>query len=384
MKKIILTLALSAFALFLCHAQQQTLVENTWYVSELNIDGVVHYPPYNNEINGVELQIMQEKQEGCYTFGTNICHGMYCSSCNITDTQFTLGDIVITTMEYCENEDNIAFSGLYESHFTTHSAGEPFHYTIEANGDMQTLTITNKLGNTITYNNQPSDLSHQQVLVNNTWYLTELNIDGVVHPTPTNDEVNEVVLNITKIENQGINNYQFTTNICHLLFCNTRSITGNQIMFEDMTATTLDNCMNQDNIAFGGQYTSFYMISGTETAFSYSIDSKQASVTMLTITNKYGNTAKYTNQTLSTNEIPGQQMGIYPNPVSNTMTIRTAENNEDIQVKIFNLQGQLMMDMAGNNEKREFDLSKLKTGTYFVFVSNKSGKSLFSDKIIKK
>ena len=155
-------------------------------------------------------------------------------------------------------------------------------------------------------------------------------------------------------------------------------------MFEDMTATTLDNCMNQDNIAFGGQYTSFYMISGTETAFSYSIDSKQASVTMLTITNKYGNTAKYTNQTLSTNEIPGQQMGIYPNPVSNTMTIRTAENNEDIQVKIFNLQGQLMMDMAGNNEKREFDLSKLKTGTYFVFVSNKSGKSLFSDKIIKK
>lgn len=40
MKRVILTFSFTTFALFICHAQQQELIENTSYVSELNIGGV--------------------------------------------------------------------------------------------------------------------------------------------------------------------------------------------------------------------------------------------------------------------------------------------------------------------------------------------------------
>ena len=178
--------------------------------------------------------------------------------------------------------------------------------------------------------------------------------------------------------------YNFNTHICHSMSGYSCNMTDTQFIFESIAVTTMEEvCDNPENTEFDGLYLSFYETHATDEPFNYTITMTDGNVT-LTVTNKLGNTATYANQPLSTQEISHRPTAIYPNPVSDKLMVSGTDLSDNLRIKIFNLQGQLILNMEGNNGKREFDLSKLSAGAYFVVVSNPSGERLLSEKIIKK
>ncbi len=360
MKRVILISVLTLIVLFTAEAQQQILVENSWSLTELNIDGVEHPIPSNDEIDGVTLYIEKES-ENCYNFATNICHGMFAHTCNITDSQIVFDIFSFTTLENCDNEENINFGALYESFYTIHNENEPVSYTIDnSEGDIMILTVTNKLGYRATYINQSSQENMQQMLVENSWYLSELNIDGVVHSAPFNEEINGVVMQILTNE-ENTNCYEFITDICNTLFGYTCNITDTQINFDNIVATTLDNCWDEDNLEFSGLYNLFFMKNDLA-PFSYSIDTSRANILKLTVTNKFGDCATYFNQTVSTNETLGRPITVYPNPASDVIHF----DGDIINLKMYNSLGQAVKAVVNNGQ---IDVSSLGNGIYYLVIT---------------
>jgi hypothetical protein len=70
------------------------------------------------------------------------------------------------------------------------------------------------------------------------------------------------------------------------------------------------------------------------------------------------------------NDLMGNNLNIYPNPVINKINIETALNLQNATLKIVNSLGEIVVNKQLNNDT-EFDVSNLKNGVYFLsIVSN--------------
>jgi hypothetical protein len=72
-----------------------------------------------------------------------------------------------------------------------------------------------------------------------------------------------------------------------------------------------------------------------------------------------------------------QQIKIYPNPATDYINI-DAPNNYSFE--IYSIIGAKMLD----TKEKQIDISSFKKGIYFVVIKNEKGKSVKSEKIIKK
>ena len=73
------------------------------------------------------------------------------------------------------------------------------------------------------------------------------------------------------------------------------------------------------------------------------------------------------------------KMVVYPNPFTNSVSIRTAKNSEIITTEIVSVDGLLLKKTEGNN--RNIDLSTLPRGVYIIRICTKS--SHFEQQIVK-
>lgn len=69
-----------------------------------------------------------------------------------------------------------------------------------------------------------------------------------------------------------------------------------------------------------------------------------------------------------------EKIYIYPNPVSNNLTI-TAPFTGNIQLKVINYLGQIVLEQNQNTSSIELDVSKLSKGLYYVKMTSKYGNS---------
>lgn len=69
MKKFSLMLTMSfSFAL---HAQQQSLMNQTWYLSELKIENNTYFPPNNEEVSPEQINVIFHENEILISSGCN-------------------------------------------------------------------------------------------------------------------------------------------------------------------------------------------------------------------------------------------------------------------------------------------------------------------------
>ncbi|MBI5218008.1 MAG: T9SS type A sorting domain-containing protein, partial [Bacteroidia bacterium] len=81
---------------------------------------------------------------------------------------------------------------------------------------------------------------------------------------------------------------------------------------------------------------------------------------------------------LGINDIPEQNINIYPNPANNNIEI---EGLQAGKIEIMNLQGQVIKKIVVSNTKSNIDISKLSGGVYTMRI--KSDKEIITKKLIK-
>ena len=72
---------------------------------------------------------------------------------------------------------------------------------------------------------------------------------------------------------------------------------------------------------------------------------------------------------------------IYPNPISNYVTIETSMLTQESVLTLLNLNGQELIKKTINNSITQLDMSSLENGVYFVKVT--TNKAVEVKKIIK-
>lgn len=83
---------------------------------------------------------------------------------------------------------------------------------------------------------------------------------------------------------------------------------------------------------------------------------------------------------LGVNDLKKNKASIYPNPVKDIATITSNSKIENL--KVYDINGKLVMSQDVNSDKKELNLSKLQSGNYIITV--KTGDNLENIKIIKK
>jgi predicted secreted hydrolase len=79
--------------------------------------------------------------------------------------------------------------------------------------------------------------------------------------------------------------------------------------------------------------------------------------------------------TLSSNEINELEIGFYPNPVVDILTLKIPESINKAAIQIIDVNGKVIMDFGKNEISRTINVKFLNAGIYFLTFENESGKS---------
>ena len=220
-----------------------------------------------------------------------------------------------------------------------------------------------------------------QELLDNTWYLEKVVIDEVEYLTPSNDEINQVILDF---DTDFINTYP-APSAC-FAFLGSIDFNNNNSSFSNSDASpSFPECNQEENSNFYVYYIDefYWLESGNETQiFEYNITEESSTLKKLSITNTNDDQAIYYSQTLSTEDVDGfGSVQLYPNPAQNKFSIESDLSLDTI--KIYNQLGQLVEKFDVKDTQSSYDISTLSTGLYFIELSSVDGKKSVR-KIIKK
>lgn len=155
MKKLLIIITILLVSFF-SKAQQQELIENTWYLEKLvneNHSGPI-FPPESDEFNAITLNFVTEGE-------TTYFHTGVCAVIEATITSFVEGDpagaiyydnYTCCGEDSCTNTDNADFESEYASFFM----GEEYiSYSITENSDGSlTLNLGNGIFSNLIFTNQ--------------------------------------------------------------------------------------------------------------------------------------------------------------------------------------------------------------------------------------
>ena len=88
-----------------------------------------------------------------------------------------------------------------------------------------------------------------------------------------------------------------------------------------------------------------------------------------------------TNVGLNTNTL--NNISVYPNPVSNNLTLTTSNSIDNIGYSLYDFQGKLIIDGIILSDETTVSTSNLSVGTYFINVYNNQNQKSQTFKIIK-
>lgn len=143
--------------------QDPQLQENTWFLSELNIDGDIVTPPIIELDNKLTItgEIMEIEHDSCEDTIFTIMGDNY-----VAETGFIAESIENPFDDDCVNpaiQEFFRAHGRFYGDLNTGITINPFSYTIESNTNTLTLTVFNGENNTAIYNNETLSLSNSSL-----------------------------------------------------------------------------------------------------------------------------------------------------------------------------------------------------------------------------
>jgi hypothetical protein len=205
-----------------------------------------------------------------------------------------------------------------------------------------------------------------QELLNNTWYLEKVVIEG--------EDIFVPNLGSPPIAYSEFNLDFFSTEYCMSLYADIEYSELSNFIFTGQ-GLTFEGCEVEEYDMFDAVY--FYDYLGFEVGFyqpfSYEITEESSTLKKLTITNTNDDKAIYYSETLSIQDVDGfGTVRLYPNPSQNEFSI---ESDVDIkQIKMYNQLGQVVLEFDDIKPQLSYDISILSKGVYFVELSSVQGK----------
>jgi hypothetical protein len=133
------------------HSEQ--LIGNTWYLTEMKIGNTTHYPPTNEELDYISMNILPEEGSQIYTFQSKICSTIGGMLNWVTDEAFSFFDYSCCGSNMCTTQVNYDFELLYSELYLEGYEGATFNYSISSIENHLQLVIQSPLGNTAIYQN---------------------------------------------------------------------------------------------------------------------------------------------------------------------------------------------------------------------------------------
>ncbi|MAL58577.1 MAG: hypothetical protein CMC14_00865 [Flavobacteriaceae bacterium] len=169
-------------------AQDPQLFENTWYLNKLVIDNIDYFPPENDEIDVVSLEVYPS------SFVTIACESLS-GPIEVIDNSNLIINEVVLLIDECFLQETIDFQIIYFNDFFQFNISPPhsYMYIIESDGDNKILTLTNENGDKAIYGNELLNITETQI--------EEINIDFFPNP------VKELLVVLSPIDIQKITIY---------------------------------------------------------------------------------------------------------------------------------------------------------------------------------
>ena len=218
----------------------------------------------------------------------------------------------------------------------------------------------------------------KELMLNNDWYLVEMNVNGETILPPTNEEMGIITMGIEP-ENESM--YWFHTEVCSSYMSGFITWNAdNQFSFWDFAGGF--ECLNTENQYFEFLYASFYGVGGENGApMNCSIEENQNGVLTLTIQNQFGNQTIYSNDILLIQNNNNLKLKLYPNPVKDKLTIENPDF-KIISIKVRNASGKLVLSESISTKQTDINFSSIPSGVYFI-TFEENGKLLKTEKLIK-
>ncbi len=220
--------------------------------------------------------------------------------------------------------------------------------------------------------------SQAEELFYNDWRLISLTLDGQDYPTPSNEEVSNVILSFNSDPENLI------TGVCSSLEGELVYDNANiNFSFPNGTSTILIECENPDNSTFEVLYFNFFN-DYIDFPFPYIIGHVDFPEWWhLIIYNENGDSAEYEWYTLSTQDSFSVNFTLFPNPITNEFFISINNVSEKVSVTIYNMLGEIILTKKNYKSNTSIDVRNLNSGIYFISITDKNGNTSIK-RLIKK
>ena len=221
-------------------------------------------------------------------------------------------------------------------------------------------------------------LAQDPVLYDYTWYLRDLIIDGDSNPPPVNSDIGFVILIFdeslpndlnfqTLVCQEGISEVDFDDPSSSFTFIQTLSIGGIE-------------CEMQGNVDYEALYFDFFL-DNISFPFVYEVTSGSGEL-LLGITSESGDQALYSNQMLTVYDEKLVEVGLYPNPMDDVLSI-SSPYHEISSIQVYDLQGKRVTNFEGLHLAMiEISLAELVSGMYFLKIQTDGGQ--ITKRLVKK
>ena len=144
--------------------------------------------------------------------------------------------------------------------------------------------------------------------------------------------------------------------------------------------TCYDDPINGPCWIIYGRHAEIYY--GIATPFTYIIEQNGDETFTLEIANTDGNQAYYSSEFLSNEDFKYNKFTIYPNPVSDILTL--SSNEAAKKTMVYDIHGRLVEPIRSNNTNSiEMDVRHLQNGMYFIKIETENGNTV-TKKFVKR
>lgn len=220
-----------------------------------------------------------------------------------------------------------------------------------------------------------SNFAQDPQLFENNWFLQKVTIEDVDYFPP----------NVIGEQETGTIKFYEEVSFIDIKYCDIfgpiieYDSNENTFTLEDDPVVLPGECLNSENNVFAGLYYSiFFDQTVAKNPFIYAFVNV-GEILMMIIENSFGDQAIYNNLILESPDFEIAELIIYPNPVTNTITIKNKSHNPIISIIIYDVLGRLVLEK--NNPSNHLDISKLDSGLLFLTIETDKG--VFTKKIIK-
>jgi hypothetical protein len=200
-------------------------------------------------------------------------------------------------------------------------------------------------------------------LIENTWYLDKITLNGIDYSHNITDEIPYVELEF------NLNLMRLETTCCNFGtgFVSFDDVNSN-FSFDEDFYVWITECFDGINYLFESKYFDFYIIN--DNPYSYTITTNSDTL-LLTITSANGDQAIYGNSILSNQELNVADFNIYPNPASDKITIESIDGYSIKMIKVYDILGRIVLEQ--NNSSNQLDVSNLSSGLLFIQIETSKG-----------